>query len=475
VIHYQAVALGLLLTVLVLGIFVGRGPVFVAATLSALLWDYLFIPPQYTFNISKFEDIMMFATYFVIAIITGNLAARIRNQERAGSLREERTAALYALAREVSSDVTLDDVLHTVVTQMQRLFNADVAILLRTSADHLSEQVHPTSTFTLDQKERSVAMWAFDNGKTAGRFTDTLPVAQAQYIPLLAPSGVFGVIGVKPKQGEQLSFDQEALLETFVSQIALAIERTMLGDAAERAKVLEESERLYNTLLNSISHELRTPLATITGAASGLLDEHINSDPKARQALGEDLQDATERLNRLVDNLLDMTRLESGQLKLNLEWCDVSDLINVSLNRVEKQLADHDLVVEISPSLPLIRADFVLMEQALVNLLHNAAIYTPAGTRVRVQARVEDGNLLIVVADRGAGLPSDATDQVFDKFYRAPGAAAGGTGLGLSISRGLVEAHGGTLTAENRANGGARFTIRLPITKAPELPKEPAQ
>ncbi len=257
-------------------------------------------------------------------------------------------------------------------------------------------------------------------------------------------------------------------------QIALAIERTMLDDAAKKTQVLEESERLYNTLLNSISHELRTPLATITGATSGLLDERINGDPKARQALGQDLQDATERLNRLVDNLLDMTRLESGQLKLNLEWCDISDLINISLNRVEKQLADHEVITEIAPNLPLIRADYVLLEQALVNLLHNAATYTPPGTRIRVQARVEEAKLLIVVADRGPGLPAD-TEQVFDKFYRAPGAATGGTGLGLSISRGLVEAHGGTLIAENRANGGARFTIRLPITETPEPPKEATQ
>src|SRR5260221_5590460 len=471
IIHYQAVALDLLLIVMILGLFVGRGPVLLAAGLSAILWDFLFIPPQYTFIISKFEDVLLFSMYFVIALIMGNLAARIRYQEKAGRQREERTAALYTLAREIARAVTLDDVLQTAGRQVRQLFNADVAVLLSTSPERLSDQVHPVSTFTLDEKERSVAMWVFDNGKVAGRFTDTLPVAQAQYFPLLTPGGVFGVIGVRTKQTEELSFDQEALLETFVRQIALAIERTMLDDAAKKTQVLEESDRLYNTLLNSISHELRTPLATITGAASGLLDERINGDPKARQALGQDLQDATERLNRLVDNLLDMTRLESGQLKLNLEWCDISDLINISLNRVEKQLSDHEVITEIAPNLPLVRVDFVLIEQALVNLLHNAATYTPPGTRVRVQARVEEAKLLIVVADRGPGLPAD-TEQVFDKFYRAPGAATGGTGLGLSISRGLVEAHGGTLIAENRANGGARFTIRLPITETPEPPKE---
>lgn len=471
-IDYRAVALSLLFTVLLLAATVGRGPSLVAAALSAILWDYLFIPPRFTFLISELGDVMLFGMYFVIALVTGSLTARIRAQAKAARRQAEQTQALYTLAREIASAVTLDDVLRSAVRQIGQVFDAEVAVLLPTGASRLSTTPHPASTLSITSKEWSVASWSFDNGKPAGRFTDTLPVAEAQYLPLKTPSGVVGVMGIRMRSASPLSTDQEIFLETFVNQIALVIEREVLDEAAQRTAVLEESERLYATLLDSISHELRTPLATITGATSGLLDPNVNSDPQARQMLGQDVQEATERLNRLVDNLLDMTRLESGKLKLNLEWCDVSDLINVSLTQVEKDLADHQVIVEVAPDLPLVKIDYVLMEQVLVNLLHNAAMYTPPGTRVRVMAQAEGANLLIIVADRGPGLPAEASNRVFDKFYRAPGAASGGTGLGLSISKGLVEAHGGTITAENRANGGARFTIRLPLVTPPSPPKE---
>ncbi len=472
-ISYQAVAVLLLFTVLVLGLFVGRGPVLMAATLSAIFWDFLFIPPLFTFNITKLEDALTFALYFIIALITGTLTARVGEQERYVRQREERTQALYDFTRETAGAGTLDGILRTAVDQIGHVFNADVLVLLRDTTDRLAETPHPASTLSLDDKERAVAIWAFSNNKIAGRFTDTLPSAQAQYLPLATPGGAVGILGIRLRKPERLTLDQEALLETFVNQVALAVERAVLDKAAARTAILEESERLYSTLLNSISHELRTPLATIAGASSVLLDENVTNNPQAQKALSLDIQDATERLNRLVDNLLDMTRLESGKLKLNLEWCDVSDLINESVKRVKKELADHDLIVEIPPDLPLVKVDFVLIEQALVNLLHNAASYTPPGTRVRVMAKAADSELLITVADRGKGLPPEDVERVFEKFYRAPGSATGGTGLGLSITRGLVEAHGGTITAENRpTRGGARFLIRLPLQPAPETPPE---
>lgn len=473
---YQAVALILLGTVLLIGFFVGRGPVLLAAAVSALLWDFLFIPPLYTFNISKLEDALLFGLYFIVALLMGTLTARARQQEKLVSVREERTATLYEFTRNIVNARTLDDMLRQAVQHISHSFNADLAILLRKSDGELDHAVHPISTLSLDEREWSVADWAFTNGKEAGAFTDTLPFAAAQYLPLTTPGGVVGVVGVRMRQPERLSWDQEALLETLISQTALAVERALLDIAAERTAVLEESERLYTTLLNSISHELRTPLSTITGAISVLLDDKLSNSRQAQQALGQDIQDAAERLNRLVDNLLDMTRLESGRLALHLEWSDVADVINASLKRVERQLADHDLIVEIPPALPLIRIDFVLMEQALVNLLHNAATYTPPGTRIRVMAEVDDGHLLITVADRGPGLAPEDVSRVFEKFYRVPGAATGGTGLGLSIVRGLVEAHGGTITAENRpTRGGARFIIRLPLEQPPLPPKETAK
>lgn len=473
---YQSVALLLLTAVLLIGLFVGRGPVLIAATLSALLWDFLFIPPIFTFSISKVEDGLIFILYFFTAIITGTLTARARDQEKLVRLREERTMALYEFTRGIANALTLDEIVSQAVHAIQRSFGAELVIVLQGADGTLRSHPHSASTFTLDEKEWGVADWSFHNAKPAGLFTDTLPSASAQYLPLIIPGGVVGVVGIRPRQSERLSLDQDALLETLVSQTALAIQRAILDKSAERTAVLEESERLYTTLLNSISHELRTPIATIMGATSVLLDQKSVPSDQSRQELGSDIQDATQRLNRLVDNLLDMTRLDSGRLALSLEWSDVNDLIHASVKRVEASLSKHDLIVEVPPNLPLIRIDFVLLEQALVNLLHNAAMYTPPGTRVRVNAQVDGDELLIIVADRGPGLPVEDTQRVFEKFYRAPGAATGGTGLGLSIVRGLVEAHGGTITAENRpTRGGARFIIRLPLEKPPQPAQESAK
>jgi two-component system sensor histidine kinase KdpD len=266
--------------------------------------------------------------------------------------------------------------------------------------------------------------------------------------------------------------DQETLLETFASQVALAIEREMLGEAAARAAIVAKSEMLYKTLLDSVSHELRTPIAAIKGAATSLMDDKTASQVEAREALVEEIRLAADRLNRLDENLLGMTRLESGMLRPRLDWCDVRDLISVTLNRLKPFLAQHDVIVDVAPDLPLVRLDFVLMEQALHNLIHNSAVHTPPGTRIRVTAKVDGKELVIIVADRGPGLPPEALPRIFDKFYRAPGARRGGVGLGLSITRGLVEAHGGTITAENRTRGGISFIIRLPLAEQPPVVAE---
>jgi two-component system sensor histidine kinase KdpD len=469
-INYQEVALVFMFAILLMGNFLGRGPIFLAAALSAALWDFLFIEPKFTLHMNSFQDVLLVGLYFSAAIITGNLTARLRGQERAMRQREERTLALYRLTRGVANAVTMNDVLRTAVNQVKTVFDCDVAIILGGATGHLVPEAHPVSTYQPSDKDHSVADWAFNNDKPAGRFTDTLTMSEAQYIPLIAPSGTVGILGIRRE--ERLSIDQDILLQTFVSQIALAIEREILDDAARHAAVLQESERLYSTVLDSISHELRTPLAAISGATSSLLNPTISGNESRRAELSETIQESTDRLNRVVNNLLDMTRLESGRLKLNLEWCDVTDLIDVSLKAEEKHLENHDLVIDIAPNLPLVRIDFSLMEQVVVNLLHNAASYSPPGVRIRMIAKLDDKNLLIVVADRGPGIPPELLNRIFEKFYRAPGTAAGGIGLGLSICRGIVELHGGTLTAENRANGGARFTITLPLSKPPELPKE---
>lgn len=470
---YQAVGLTELLTVLLIAAYLGRGPALLAAAVSAVSWNFLFIDPRLTFTIDHFQDVILFTLYFAIAIFTGNLTARIRTQERQAWQTTERMTALYTLAHETATAVNMDDVLQTAVTQISRVFDAEVAILLP-RIGHLERQPLAYSSLTLDDKEFGVAVWVYEHGKPAGRFTDTLSQAAAQFHPLHTPTRIVGVIGIRTHQDKALSFDQEILLETFISQIAVVIERELLDEAAEQSAVLRESERLYTVLLNSISHELRTPIATIKGASSSLLDPATGVNEGARMELAKDIQSAADRLNRLVENLLDMSRLESGRLQLKREWCDLGDLIGVAVQRVDYCASNHPIQIHPEPQLSLVHVDFVLIEQVIVNLLDNACNYTPPGTPIVIEVQMTNRHIEMTISDSGPGIPQNLLDRIFDKFYRLPGTATGGTGLGLSISRGLVEAHGGTLIAENRPEGGARFRLRLPLNGTPP-PVEEAQ
>jgi len=470
-ISYQAIGLIDLLAVLLIAVYLGRGPALVAALASAVSWNFLFIQPRFTFAISALEDIILFIFYFVIALFAGTLTARLRTRELQAQYNADRTTALYTLAHETATAVNMDDVLRTAVEQIGRVFDADVAIVL-TRAGKLSPTVHPSSTLAVDDKDVGVATWTFENNKPAGRHTTTLPQTSAQFRPLSTPSRTVGVMGVRTRQPGRLSFDQEVLLETFTSQIALVIERELLDEAAEQAVMLRESERLYTTLLNSISHELRTPIATIAGAASSLLDPNTALNSASRMELTVEIESAAERLNRLVENLLDMSRLDAGRLQLKMEWCDIGDVVGVALRRLQGEISGRPLTVAIDPAMPLVKMDFVLMEQVLVNLLDNACSYTPAESALEITAAVEGQSIRLDISDRGPGIPADTLERIFEKFYRVPGTAAGGTGLGLSICRGLVEAHGGTLTVQPRAGGGTTFSIRLPITSPPPPVKE---
>ena len=459
---YQAVGLTELLAVLLIAVYLGRGPALLAATASAISWNFLFIEPRLTFEVSQVQDVILLVLYFAIALFTGNLTARIRRQERLSRSSAERIMALYTLTHETATAITMDDILSTTIVQIGRVFNAQAMILLN-SGSELVQQPHPSSTLAIDEKDYSVALWVYHNRKPAGLFTDTLPGASAQFFPLQTPVRTVGVLGIRPHSRSRLAFEQEILLQTFISQIALVIEREMLDEAAQQSAMLQESERLYTALLNSISHELRTPLATITGAASSLLDPQTGNNTAAHSALIEDIQSAAERLNRLVENLLDMSRLESGRLELKRDWCDVGDIIGVAVQRLGNCLKSHPWTMNIAPDLPLIQADFVLLEQVIVNLLDNACTYTPHGTAITIAAFVSHKALQIEISDKGQGIPPQDLERIFQKFYRLPGSASGGTGLGLSICRGLVEAHGGTLTATNIADGGVRFMITLPM------------
>ncbi|HXR07771.1 MAG TPA: sensor histidine kinase KdpD [Candidatus Acidoferrum sp.] len=469
----QALALIYLLAVVVQACFVGRGPTLFAAAASALLWDFFFTEPFFSLKMTKFTDVMMFAMYFVVAIVMGQLVSRLRWQERAESRREERSTALYLLTRDLADAADVDDMARRLVRQVAQAFKSDVALLLRDANGGLSPTAHPASMFSISEKEQGVAAWAFRFGKAAGRFTDNLPSAEAVYMPLATNRATAGVLAVKLPGEQPPTLEQRNLLDAFARQTALVLDRFRLDTEAEQARLLAESEKLSKALLNSISHELRTPISAITAAASSLAGLPPDGQPGLQKTLAAEIQESAARLNRLVGNLLDMTRLESGKVKARLEWCDLADLVNVALRRNQTELARHPVKVQIPKGLPLVRMDFVLIEQALNNLLLNAATYTAEGTPVEITAAGGAGEISLTVADRGPGLPSESLPHVFDKFYRVPGAPPGGTGLGLSIVKGFVEAHGGRVEARNREGGGAQFTLYLPVESAPEPSLEP--
>ncbi|MDB6020683.1 MAG: Osmosensitive channel signal transduction histidine kinase, partial [Pedosphaera sp.] len=468
----RAVGFDFLLVVVALALFVGRGPILLAALLSAVCWDFFFIPPVFTFYVRAPEDVMMLVMYFIVAVVMGQLSARFRSQEKAERQREERTTALYLLTRELADAVTLEQIVKAVVKHIGKLFKAESAILLVEPNGHLSHQPSEGSTLKLSEKELSVAAWVFQHNTRAGQFTDNLPLSEALYLPLSAPGGTLGVIGVRLPQNGEPNLEQNNLLEAFVRQAGLVIDRQRLHDAAQQARLAAESERLSKTLLDSISHEMRTPIAAITSAASALSDPKTSAQPGFADALINEIKVAVTRLNRLVGNLLDIARVESGHVKPKLDWCDVGDLVNVAVKSVEREMAGHKLEILVKPEIPLVRMDFVLMEQALVNLLLNAAFHTPAGTPVQLSARLDHDELALTVSDRGPGIPADSIPKIFDKFYRAPGALTGGTGLGLSIVKGFVEAQDGRVQAANQPSGGAAFTLFLPISEPPIFQEE---
>ncbi len=437
-----------------------------AAGVSALAWDFLFIPPQFTFAIGHVHDILMFGAYFVIAAVTGVLTARIRARERAVRVREERAMALLALTKDLSAARSLDEVITAGVRNIGVFFKARIAVFLSDSDGDLIQTPHASGTFDAGAKEAAVAAWTYWNDRKAGRFTATLPSVQATYYPLSGPRYPLGVVGVVLTSHEPLSADQEALLENFLRQISSSIEREQLHEFARKTLVVAESERLYKTLFDSLSHEFRTPVSTLLGGAEQLLQEPAVRSGPLTEVL-TDMHDAATRLHHLVRNLMDMTRLESGLLKVKREWCDVADIIGTAVRKAEDLPHHLQVRITVAEPMPLLKADQGLLEQVLGNILQNASTHATGATQIDIIARVEENDCVIVIADNGKGIPAEAIDKVFGKFYRAPGAGTGGTGLGLSIARGFVLAHGGSISCDNRPEGGARFTIRLPFGPQP--------
>jgi two-component system sensor histidine kinase KdpD len=457
-----------LAAVMLAAVYLGRGPGMLAALLSVLSFDFFFVPPSLTLAVSDTKYVLTFFGLFAVGLVISHFAARASEHARMAQQREEVSASLYAFTRELTSAVSLDSISEIIIRHVGESFDRDVVLLLP-EGDRLVVRAGSPKT-ALDESELAVAFWTYKQGHPAGRGTDTLPAARVRYLPLKTPRGVIGVLGVEPTtSSSDLPPEQRLLMETFASQAASAIERALLAEQARYVAVARTTERLQTALLNTVSHDLRTPLATITGVLSTLNDDQAQLDQETRHSLTETATQEAERLNRLVGNLLDMTRLEAGALKLMREPCEVDDVIGAALGQLSGPARDRQVQVNAPEDLPLVPMDFVLIQQVLVNLLDNAAKYSLPDTLIEITARLADQEMHIEVADRGVGIPPDDLNRIFDKFFRVnyPDRTTG-SGLGLSICKGIVELHGGRIWAQNRPAGGAVVAFRLPLRPAEE-------
>jgi two-component system, OmpR family, sensor histidine kinase KdpD len=451
----------------------GRWPSALAAALSVGAFDFFFVPPHLTFAVTDTQYVVTFAVMLVVSLLISSLAVRVKDQAEAARQRERRTEVLYALSRELAAPHPPEELARLAGLHVQELVENPSLVLLPDAADRLQPAGEAPTPFTADVREAAVADWVFRNRRPAGKGTDTLPAAAFLYLPLPGAQATLGVLALQPRaEMLPLAPDQSGLLEALARQIAAAVERALLERAAGEARVQAERERLRGTLLSSVSHDLRTPLSAITGAASSLLDDE-SLDGASRRELLRTVLDEAQRLNRLVSNLLDMTRLESGTLQLGREWHSMEEIVGAALARANDRLGGRRVLVEVPDDLPLVPVDPILVEQLLVNLLENAAKYTPPAATVRLFARAVPAAVEVALEDDGPGLPVGEEEKVFEKFYR-PTPGGEGFGLGLAICRAIVSAHGGHIGAEGVRPHGARFLFTLPIVGTPPPLREEA-
>lgn len=474
--HFDSAGLTMvyLLGVVVVAVAFGRIPAVIASILSVAVFDFLFVPPRYTFEVADAQYTVVFGVMLAIAVLTGTLTARLREQREESRRRERRTEALYRLTHDLAVRGTEREVLVAAVDQLTQLFGGRCAACMPDDGDRLTVVAGDTSTID-SEPERAAMAWAFSNGQMAGRLTGIPQGARAVHAPLIAGARVIGVLVLGESSVAWNSEDQE-LLRALSAQTALALERCRLVREGQRIRAQMELERARSILLSSVSHDLRTPLAAIAGAASSLRDSGDALAPAARLELAETISDEAERLDRLIGNLLDMTRVEAGTLRVRKEWHSLEDVVGAALTRLEGPLGGRPVHLSFPTHFPLVPVDAVLLEAVARNLVENANKYSPSGAPIEVAARVEGDWVRLDVADRGPGLSAGEERKVFEKFYRGePGRKVPGAGLGLAICKGAVEAHGGTVEASNRTEGGSIFTVRIPLEgNAPTMESENA-
>ncbi|UFS72254.1 DUF4118 domain-containing protein [Geomonas sp. RF6] len=440
----------------------GRGPSIVTSALSVVAFDFFFIPPRFTLRVSDTEYVVTFVAFFTVGAVISTLVYQARERAEAIREREAQTASLYHLTRDLAGASDIEGIVQAVLRNVEESLEARVAILL-SEGEHLAVRAVSAGLYH-GEKEQAVAEWVFRSRTPAGRGTETMGSAPLLCVPLETAAEVRGVLGVRLADDARYHApDCRRLLQAFATQAALAVERVHLTSQAEEAQLLAARETLERALLNSISHDLRTPLVSISGVLDTLRAPDPHLTVRSMRELVQTAWEQAERLNRFVGNLLDMTRLEAGALKLKEEPCDVQDLVGCALAALEPRLEGRSISTDLPPDLPLLRIDLVLMTQVLVNVLDNSLKYSPPKSEIEISARSDGAMLVLEIADRGPGIPEHDLSRIFDKFYRIPvPEGMGGTGLGLSISKGIVEVHGGTIRAENRKGGGLTMTIALP-------------
>lgn len=464
IIGYQTVGLFFLLGIAGLSLTVGRFPVILAALLGSMIWDFFFIPPLFTFHINNIHDaIALFANFF-IALTGGTLIERIRKNQVVLQKSQDNLSVIFSILEALNNASSIKEVVQMTRRELNKHFKADAIIYLasKDNSKKLDSRIFGNHSF-YNEKEFSVANWAFENKKQAGKFANTLPEADLQYFPLISREGIIGVLGIKYNDDKRPSSDALILLRSFFSQLTSALQREISIDKVKEKQIFAESQKLFQIVLNSISHELRTPISVITAAVSALNDEKTESNPKFRREICGELEAATNRLNILVENILDMSRIESGYLSLNLQMYEVEDLVGTALNELSKEPHKQKVNLDIKDDLPMIKIDINWLKQAILNILRNAVTYTSPESSIDIRSFLTDDNkhVVIEISDNGPGIPEDSVKKIFDKFYRVPGSRSGGTGLGLTITKAIVEAHNGSIVAENKKDGGLKFKIYL--------------
>jgi len=452
-----------------------RTAAILASLLSVATFDYFFVPPIFAFTPSDSAYIPVLAAMLIVGLVISALSERIRHQADLVRLREQRTQALYCLSRDFARMREVNELIKSAVKHIREIFDCRAVVLLPNSSGQLAVPEGSEPAFILSVQQMNVAQQTFESHKVIVPEAKTLMPSACFCLPLVGAESTVGVLVLNPKSIRKLmAAEQRDLLETFVNQTALALERAALSDLAERAQLEVETEKMRNALLSSVSHDLRTPLSAITGAASSLMEDGATMSTDTLKELSQSIYQESARLNRLVRNLLDMTRLESGAIKVKKDWYSLEELIGGALTRLEKRLRSHKVVLDIKSDLPLIKLDDVLIDQVLVNLLDNAVKYSPAESEIQIRAWTENRWLIVEVANTGSSVAPGEEEKIFEKFFRGKvESTAFGAGLGLTICRGIIEAHGGKIWAAHKEEATASFCFTLPIeAEAPTIELE---